>query len=109
MGKNLPQRKELEGQACQYPVHGDAPSCLRLAAHIAYQLTPNILSRCLLCRCSQDLDISPYVKLLPMLAGIGSPGTLQEVGRAEHGAQFPSSCPFGPFGAKGPKSPMDAV
>jgi hypothetical protein len=24
-------------------------------------------------------DINPYLKLLPMLAGIGSPGTLQEV------------------------------
>ncbi len=26
-----------------------------------------------------DSDVSPYLKLLPMLAGIGSPGTLQEV------------------------------
>ena len=26
-----------------------------------------------------DARISPYLKLLPMLAGIGSPGTLQEV------------------------------
>ena len=26
-----------------------------------------------------DTDISPYLKLLPMLAGIGSPGTIQEV------------------------------
>ena len=25
-----------------------------------------------------DVDISPYAKLLPMLAGIGSPGTMQE-------------------------------
>ncbi|KAJ9511517.1 hypothetical protein QJQ45_029825 [Haematococcus lacustris] len=28
-----------------------------------------------------DLDISPYAKLLPMLAGVGSEGTLQEVVR----------------------------
>jgi hypothetical protein len=26
-----------------------------------------------------DMNISPYAKLLPMLAGIGSPGTVQEV------------------------------
>ena len=26
-----------------------------------------------------DADVSPYLKLLPMLAGIGSPGTIQEV------------------------------
>lgn len=26
-----------------------------------------------------DARVSPYLKLLPMLAGIGSPGTLQEV------------------------------
>ena len=26
-----------------------------------------------------DADASPYLKLLPMLAGIGSPGTIQEV------------------------------
>lgn len=26
-----------------------------------------------------QLDINPYAKLVPMLAGIGSPGTLQEV------------------------------
>eukprot|EP00884_Botryococcus_braunii_P003438 jgi/Botrbrau1/13095/Bobra.0187s0054.1 len=27
----------------------------------------------------EDLEISPYLKLLPMLMGIGSPGTIQEV------------------------------
>lgn len=27
-----------------------------------------------------DLSISPYLKLLPMLMGIGSEGTIQEVG-----------------------------
>ena len=26
-----------------------------------------------------DANVSPYLKLLPMLAGIGSPGTIQEV------------------------------
>lgn len=26
-----------------------------------------------------ELDVNPYLKLLPMLAGIGSPGTVQEV------------------------------
>ena len=26
-----------------------------------------------------DASISPYAKLLPMLAGVGSPGTIQEV------------------------------
>ena len=29
-----------------------------------------------------DVQISPYAKLLPMLAGIGSPGTIQEASRA---------------------------
>ena len=29
-----------------------------------------------------DTKVSPYLKLLPMLAGIGSPGTLQEVRRS---------------------------
>ena len=28
------------------------------------------------------LQINPYIKLLPMLAGIGSPGTVQEVRRS---------------------------
>lgn len=26
-----------------------------------------------------DANVSPYLKLLPMLMGIGSPGTIQEV------------------------------
>lgn len=48
---------------------------------------------------AKDLDISPYVKLLPMLAGIGSPGTLQEVIRGYIGDQsakpvFDSPTPF---------------
>jgi hypothetical protein len=33
----------------------------------------------LACRTLHCADINPYLKLLSMLAGIGSPGTLQEV------------------------------
>lgn len=28
----------------------------------------------------EGVDVDPYLKLLPMLMGVGSPGTLQEVG-----------------------------
>lgn len=35
-----------------------------------------------------QLQVSPYVKLLPMLAGVGSPGTIQEVGGRGMGAQW---------------------
>ena len=34
-----------------------------------------------------DAKVSTYLKLLPMLAGIGSPGTLQEVRRCSTGAR----------------------
>lgn len=50
-----------------------------------------------------DLEISPYLKLLPMLMGIGSPGTLQEVvrgyfGDREHKPIFESPNPFDVLG-----------
>lgn len=46
-----------------------------------------------------DLEISPYLKLLPMLMGIGSPGTIQEVARGYVGDRssppvFSSTTPF---------------
>ncbi len=31
---------------------------------------------------AEGVGVDPYLKLLPMLMGIGSPGTVQEVGRA---------------------------
>ncbi|GIL61004.1 hypothetical protein Vafri_15429 [Volvox africanus] len=50
-----------------------------------------------------ELDVSPYLKLLPMLAGVGSPGTLQEVIRGYLGDQtakpvFDSPTPFDVLG-----------
>lgn len=56
--------------------------------HLCSSHTPSCLSRNN-CRAlgfnpgfMPDVEVSPYVKLLPMLAGIGSPGTVQEVGCA---------------------------
>ncbi|GLC39918.1 hypothetical protein PLESTB_001821700 [Pleodorina starrii] len=51
-----------------------------------------------------ELDVNPYLKLLPMLAGIGSPGTVQEVLRGYVGDQaakavFDSPTPFDILGA----------
>jgi hypothetical protein len=48
-----------------------------------------------------DADVSPYVKLLPMLAGIGSPGTIQEVLRGYIGDRDAKQI----FG----KSPFDII
>ncbi|MEW5305746.1 MAG: hypothetical protein WDW36_008265 [Sanguina aurantia] len=50
-----------------------------------------------------DMDISAYAKLLPMLAGIGSPGTFQEVIRGYMGdrdskAVFDQATPFDVLG-----------
>ena len=50
------------------------------------------------------MQISPYAKLLPMLMGIGSPGTLQEVVRGYVGDKeskpvFDSPTPFDILGA----------
>lgn len=58
-----------------------------------------------------DLDISPYAKLLPMLAGIGSPGTIQEVLRGYVGDRaakplFLSPSPFDILG-KGYQRPFE--
>ena len=47
------------------------------AAYSALDLSPGF---------APDLPVSPYLKLLPMLAGIGSPGTLQEA-RGKEGGQ----------------------
>ncbi|CAK0785934.1 hypothetical protein CVIRNUC_009147 [Coccomyxa viridis] len=50
-----------------------------------------------------DADVSPYLKLLPMLAGIGSPGTIQEVLRGYVGDRsakpvFEGRTPFNVLG-----------
>ncbi|KAK9812732.1 hypothetical protein WJX72_002816 [[Myrmecia] bisecta] len=50
-----------------------------------------------------DLDINPYMKLLPMLMGIGSPGTVQEVLRGYVGDRhakpvFEGQTPFNMLG-----------
>jgi len=50
-----------------------------------------------------EVEISPYAKLLPMLAGIGSPGTVQEVVRGYMGDRdskpvFDSPTPFDVLG-----------
>lgn len=52
----------------------------------------------------EGLEISPYAKLLPMLMGIGSPGTMQEVFRGYVGDQnskpvFDSPTPFDILGS----------
>ncbi|GFR53261.1 hypothetical protein Agub_g16043, partial [Astrephomene gubernaculifera] len=59
-----------------------------------------------------DLPLSPALKLLPMLAGLGSPGTLQEVLRGYTGdpsapALFPSPSPFDLLGGPGALRPME--
>ncbi|KAG2423523.1 hypothetical protein HXX76_015271 [Chlamydomonas incerta] len=51
-----------------------------------------------------QLQVSPYVKLLPMLAGVGSPGTIQEVVRGYVGDNaappvFDSPTPFDILGS----------
>ncbi|KAG1676150.1 hypothetical protein FOA52_004990 [Chlamydomonas sp. UWO 241] len=58
-----------------------------------------------------DLQISPYAKLVPMLAGIGSPGTLQEVIRGYVGDKeakpvYEGSTPFDVLGT-GYQRPME--
>ncbi|EIE18540.1 hypothetical protein COCSUDRAFT_60209 [Coccomyxa subellipsoidea C-169] len=50
-----------------------------------------------------DADVSPYLKLLPMLMGIGSPGTIQEVLRGYIGDRsakpvFEGATPFNVLG-----------
>ena len=51
----------------------------RCQARKAIRITSTIDTTSLLSFRPPGLQINPYVKLLPMLAGIGSPGTVQEV------------------------------
>ncbi|GAQ86414.1 hypothetical protein KFL_002870180 [Klebsormidium nitens] len=58
-----------------------------------------------------EAGVSPYLKLLPMLMGIGSPGTIQEVARGYFGDRgskpvFEGSTPFDILG-KGYQRPME--